>query len=293
MHQRAIVFASLGAAALSVAAIAQMPTEKPGARDPARVTAGTYTVDPNHTLVGWRVDHLGFNDYFGIFGDVTGTLSIDPANPSAAKVDVTIPIDPTVASEGLAEHLLRPGKDGGKPDFFGPDPAPARFVSTQVTPLADGMSAYILGNLTLNGHTRPVAMQATFTGAGEMMETRTVGFEGRAMIRRSEFGIDMGIPLVSDEVELDITAAFEAKAAAAEPQRPPPPPRDACGASKAEPWIGKKATAAVRAEVEKVTGAQSVRWIYPDSVVTQDYRSDRLNVVMDKGTDMIRRLRCG
>lgn len=290
--KRMLAALAAGAAALSVAAIAQMPAEKPGARDPARVAAGTYSVDPNHTLVGWRVDHLGYNDYFGIFGEITGSLSIDPANPAAAKVDVTIPINPTVASAALGEHLLRPGKDGGKPDFFGPDPAPARFVSTQVTPHADGTSAYILGNLTLNGRTRPVAMHAEFAGAGEMMGARTVGFHGRAMIRRSDFGIDTGIPLVSDEVELDITAAFENKGAQ-EPQRPPPPPPDACGASKAEPWIGKKATAAVRAEVERASGAKSIRWLYPDSVVTMDFRPDRLNVTMDKRTDVIRSVRCG
>lgn len=135
-------------------------------------------------------------------------------------------------------------------------------------------------------------MHAEFAGAGEMMGARTVGFHGRAMIRRSDFGIDTGIPLVSDEVELNITAAFESKGAQ-EPQRPPPPPPDACGASKAEPWIGKKATVAVRAEVEKATGAKSIRWLYPDSVMTMDHRPDRLNVTMDKGTDVIRKVRCG
>lgn len=68
---------------------------------------------------------------------------------------------------------------------------------------------------------------------------------------------------------------------------------DACGASKVEPWIGKEATVPVRAEVAKAAGAASDRWIYPDSVVTQDFRPDRLNVVMEKGTDRIMSARCG
>ena len=51
----------------------------------------------------------------------------------------------TTASKGLTEHLLRAGKDGGKPDFFGPAPAAARFVSTSVK--ADGMKAMITGDL--------------------------------------------------------------------------------------------------------------------------------------------------
>jgi polyisoprenoid-binding protein YceI len=279
------------AAALTATAFAQVPTEKPGAIDVSRVSGGTYQADPNHTLVGWRVDHLGFSDYFGLFGDVTGTLTIDPANPSAAKVDMTIPINPVVASQGLHDHLLRPGKDGAKPDFFGPDAAPAHFVSTSVSPSVDGLAAYIVGDLTLNGHTRPVAIQARFTGAGTMMGSEQVGFAGTALIKRSDFGITTGIPLVSDEVELDLTAAF--MKTAAEPQPRPEPAVNACHADKVKAWFGKKATPAVREEVAAATGAKGVRWLYPDSVVTQDYRADRLNVRMDKGTDVIRSASCG
>lgn len=288
---RMLPVAVIAAASLAVAASAQVPTEKPGALDPARVTGGTYQADPNHTLVGWRVDHLGFSDYFGLFGDVAGTLTIDPANLSAAKVDVTIPINPVVASQGLHDHLLRPGKDGGAPDFFGPESAPAHFVSTSVSPSVDGMAAYILGNLTLNGHTRPVAIQARFTGAGTMMGSEQVGFSGRALIKRSDFGISSGIPLVSDEVELDLTAAFQKKAS--EPQPRPVPAMNACNGDKVKAWFGKKATGAVRAQVATATGAKSIRWLYPDSIVTQDYRADRLNVRMDKGTDVIRSASCG
>ncbi len=186
----------------------------PGVEDVSRVTAGSYTADPAHTLVGWRVDHLGFNDYFGIFGNVSGTLELDPTNLSAAKLSVTIPIaEVTTANAGLTEHLLRAGKDGAKPDFFGPAPAAATFVSTSVKPGEDGKEALITGNLTINGITRPVTIEAEFTGAGAnpMSKVETVGFEGEAKIKRSDFGINGFIPLVSDEVELDITAAFEKK----------------------------------------------------------------------------------
>ena len=189
----------------------QMPTEAPGKPDPSRVAAGTYALDPNHTLIGWRVDHLGFSDYFGVFGDATGTLTLDPANPAAAKVDVTIPVAKVLtASPGLNEHLLRPGKDGGKPDFFGPNPANARFVSTQVTPGSDGTSATIVGDLTLNGQTHAVTIAARFKGAGTFPGGKpTVGFQGKATISRSQWGISTGVPLVSDAVELDISAPFE------------------------------------------------------------------------------------
>ena len=210
---------TLGLAAASLAALtigtlhAQQgtPRQLPGAMDVSRAQAGTYAVDPNHTLIGWRVNHFGFNDYFGIFGGSTGTLTIDPAAPQNAKVDITVPVaNVTTANAGLTAHLLKPAGENGKADFFGANPAAAHFVSTKVEP--NGTKAKISGDLTLNGVTKPVVIDAEFTGAGNaMMPPRrlTLGFEGTTTIKRSDFGIGFGIPMVADEVELDITAAFE------------------------------------------------------------------------------------
>lgn len=210
--------APIAAVALAIiavpAVIAQSPAASPsapGAPDKSRVTAGTYAADSNHTMVVWQVDHLGFSNYTGIFGDVTGTLVLDPKNPTASKVDVTIPVAKvTTASAGLTAHLLREGKDGGKPDFFGPNPADAKFVSTSVVVDKDGDEAKVMGNLTLNGVTKPVTLDVDFHGAGMGMNKKeTVGFEADTTIKRSDFGVSMGIPFVSDEVELKIHAAFE------------------------------------------------------------------------------------
>jgi polyisoprenoid-binding protein YceI len=181
----------------AVPLIAQSAPQMPGTMDVARVTAGTYNTDPGHTLIGWRVSHFGFNDYFGIFGDATGTLTLDPANPNAAKVDITIPVGKvTTASAGLTGHLLRA-------------PADAKFVSTRV--VASGTSAKITGDLTLNGVTKPVVLDATFSGAGNnpFNKKATVGFHATSVIKRSAFGISYAVPIISDDVTLDISVAFE------------------------------------------------------------------------------------
>ncbi|MFM7404125.1 MAG: YceI family protein [Erythrobacter sp.] len=202
--------AMIGAIAAAPALFAQAAPEMPGEADPARVTAGTYAADSNHSLIAFEVNHFGFNDYYGLFGDVAGTLEIDPANLDAAKVDVTIPIaNVTTANKRLTDHLLRPGKDGGKPDFFGPAPTAARFVSTSVK--AEGLMATVTGDLTMNGITKPVSLEAEFTGAGinPFSKKQTIGFEAETEIKRSDFGVNYGIPLIGDEVELDISVAFE------------------------------------------------------------------------------------
>ncbi|RZK02184.1 MAG: polyisoprenoid-binding protein [Novosphingobium sp.] len=217
LSRKNLGFIAAAAAALAVTAplVAQQAPGKPGARDAARVTGGTYTVDNEHTLVRWKLDHLGITPYLGLFGQITGSLTLDPKNPNAAKVDVTIPVAKvTTASPGLTAHLLKaPAAAGGKPDFFGPSPADARFVSTAVVADAAAGTAKITGNLTLNGVTKPVTLDANFYGAGKAPAAQggaeNVGFEGKATIKRSDFGLGLAVPMVSDEVDLEIVAAFK------------------------------------------------------------------------------------
>ena len=206
---RRILFAGL--VALSTVAIAKAPSVAPGSRKVAAVSGGTYDVDPGHTLVVWTLDHMGFSPYTGIFGDVAGTLVLNPKRPNRASVDVRIPVSKVVtASAGLTQHLLRAGKDGAKPDFFGPNPGEARFRSNSV--VTTGQKAMIRGQLTLNGMTRPVTLDATFYGAGKMPAAmggqENVGFRATGTIMRSQFGLTTGIPLVGDQVKLEISAAF-------------------------------------------------------------------------------------
>jgi polyisoprenoid-binding protein YceI len=204
----------LAIAAAAVPGQSQLPSEQPGKLDKSRVTAGNYAVDATHSMIEWRVNHLGFNDYFGLIGQLGGTMQFDPANPAATRLTATIPVSKVVTVDAaLTAHLLKPAPEGGKADFFGANAADATFVSTSVVPGADGMSATVNGNLTLNGVTKPATFTARFTGAGTNFFNKapTVGFEGEAVIKRSEFGMGFFAPLVADEVKLSITIAFEKK----------------------------------------------------------------------------------
>jgi len=208
---RIVLATLLAATAIATPLVAQ---QMPGSKDKAAITGGSYTVDANHTLVKWEVNHFGFSPLWGLFGQVTGTMQLDPKNPAASKVDVTIPVSKMVTGvPGFTAHLLRDGKDGGKPDFFGSAPADAKFVSTSVVIDASGEAAKVAGNLTLNGITKPVTLDVDFYGAGkapaQMGGKENVGFEAEAKIKRSDFGLGYAVPLVSDEVELTIAAAFQ------------------------------------------------------------------------------------
>ena len=212
---RALAFAlPLVVVATAGPGVSQLPSTPPGTPDKTRVTAGTYAVDATHSMIAWRVNHLGFNDYFGLFGQLGGSMTFDPANVAATKLTATIPVSKVVTVDaGLTAHLTKPGADGAKPDFFGANAADATFVSTKVVPGADGVSATVEGNLTLNGVTKPATFTAKLIGAGTNFfnKAATVGFHGESTIRRSEFGLGFFAPLVADEVNLEITSDFEKK----------------------------------------------------------------------------------
>ncbi|NJC33232.1 polyisoprenoid-binding protein YceI [Sphingomonas jejuensis] len=214
MHMKHLA-ALASAVALPAAALALQPPPPPAAGRPApqpprpvdtsSIRAGSYTLDGAHTQVLFRVEHFGFNSYWGLFGQgSSGTLTLDPAQPGRAQVSITIPIAQVqTTSPQLNQHLQTA-------DFFDAATHPtATFRSTSVQ--VQGQRARIAGNLTLRGQTRPVVLDARLSGAGAnpMNQKATVGFEATAVVKRSEFGINYAVPGVSDDVELRITAAFE------------------------------------------------------------------------------------
>lgn len=187
--------------------IAQQMPAAPGAKDPSRVTGGAYQVDPGHTQVAFAYDHMGFSNNFGIISGLTGSLTLDPKNVAASKVSIEVPIaNVRTGIQALDDHLM-------KSDFFDAGKFPkATFVSTGVK--ADGPTgADISGNLTIKGITKPVTLDAQFYGAGKAPAMaggkENVGFVATTNVKRSDFGMGYGVPMVGDSIELKIVAAFQ------------------------------------------------------------------------------------
>lgn len=202
MRSAPLMLAGLALGLAPPALAQQLPKTAPGTPNLRQITAGTYTVDPAHSQIAFTVNHLGFSHYRGIFGNLTGKMTMDPKAPARARVSIDIPIRKVVTTvDELNTQLLSDA-------FFDAARYPtAHFEATSIRPM--GRKARIAGNLTLKGITRPVVLDATFVGAGVMMGKRTVGFDATTTIKRSEFNIMNGIPLIPDEVPLTIAVAFE------------------------------------------------------------------------------------
>jgi polyisoprenoid-binding protein YceI len=193
------------ALALVIAAVpasSQMPKEPPGKPDTARVTAGTYAIEPKHTQIRFTVLHFGFTPFSGFFSGASGSLAIDPAKPGAASVSIEVPTSTALVTVPKLTDELR------SPMFFDPEKYPTmKFVSDKV--VVHGTHATIHGQLSLHGQTHPLTLEASFVGAGAAFGKRTVGFTATGTLKRSDYGITAVLPLVSDEVQIDIAAAFE------------------------------------------------------------------------------------
>jgi hypothetical protein len=65
-----------------------------------------------------------------------------------------------------------------------------------------------------------------------------------------------------------------------------------CDAAKAKALIGRKRSPKVEADALRLSGAGTLRWLPIGTMVTMDYRSDRLNLHLDR-RGRIRSVNCG
>ena len=161
--------------------------------------AGTYKIDPVHSVAYFEVGHAGgISRFMGRFNDISGELVVDTPEKSKVKVDVKVDSVDT-RNEGLDKHLK-------SPDFFNAVQFPMlSFASTAVT-LGGNGEGTLAGNLTLHGVTKPVTfkLKEIGTGNGPKGDAR-VGYTAATTIRRSDFGIAYGIPkAATDDVDLRI-----------------------------------------------------------------------------------------
>lgn len=198
---------TISALLLLAAAASPAGAQQAATRNPADVQAGTYSIDPDHTQIGFTLSHMGFSNYSGRLSGVTGTLTLADGDRSASKLSVTVPAKSfSTTSQKLDEELV-------SADWFDAKKFPSiTFTSTKVTPTGAD-SATITGDLTLHGVTKPVTLTAHFIGAGNnpLSKAYTVGFDATGTVKRSDFGVTKYVPLIGDEVQLDLHGAFQKK----------------------------------------------------------------------------------
>jgi polyisoprenoid-binding protein YceI len=165
--------------------------------------AGTWSVDPGHTEVGFVGRHLGLTKTRGRFTGVDGTVHVAD-DPTASTIDVTIDMASVESGSTNRDDHLRSAS------WFDVDNHPtAQFRSTAIT--VDGNGATVTGDLSIKGITRTVELDVEYLGyARDPWGSDRVAFSASATINREDWGItndmtlDSGRLLVSKRIQLQL-----------------------------------------------------------------------------------------
>ena len=174
----------------------------------------TYQIDSAHTHAQFKVRHLMISNVKGDFDKVSGTVTIDDANPSASSINVTIEVASISTREPQRDAHLKSA------DFFDVEKFPAiTFVSKEVVKSGDDCYE-VVGDLTIHGVTKTVDLNVEDV-TPELKDPFGLyrrGASAKTTILRSDFGLKYNMVLeaggfaISDEVHITIDTEFTRQA---------------------------------------------------------------------------------
>ena len=175
----------------------------------AQAAQDHFVIDPVHTRIAFRVEHLGLSHSIGTLSGANGTLDFDPSDWSGAKLDVSIPLERLdMGNDGWKKKVLSDAfLDSAKQPV-------AHFVATSVAPI-DKTHAKVSGTLSLRGRDSTVVLDVTLNGLKRSLYTefrKTAGFSATATLHRKELGMDAYPDAVGEDVSIDIEAEAHAHA---------------------------------------------------------------------------------
>ncbi len=162
----------------------------------AATDAPSYEVDASHSSVVFKIQHAGVSNFYGRFTDIDGAWTFDPADPSTARFNFSVPTRSVETDNNRRNEHLKSG------DFF--NAAQFReitFESTSVKQVSGDMYE-MTGNLTLMGETRKITAELQWLGTGEMRGATLGGFEARFSIDRTDYGMDFMVGPLGRDVDL-------------------------------------------------------------------------------------------
>ena len=175
------------------------------------VPTGTWKADAVHSTVGFAVKHMGVSTVRGQFDEFDGTLEI--GENGTARAFGTVQTASVDTHESQRDEHLR------SPDFFDAENHPELKFESRAIEARDEDTFEITGDLTINGVTRGIVLDAEVTGTDVDPQGNTrVGLEVTGELSRKDYemkfnaALGSGNLVVSDKVRLllDISAVKQA-----------------------------------------------------------------------------------
>jgi polyisoprenoid-binding protein YceI len=165
--------------------------------------AGTYTIDPAHTNVGFVARHMVFTRVRGQFPEVQGTVIL-AEDPADSTVDVTIRTATVTTGAADRDRHLRSA------DFFDVENHPEMaFRSSSIRHLG-GPEFLVTGDLTIRDVAKPVELAVTVEGAGvDPWGRQVAGISARAEVDREQWGLTWNAALETGGVLVGRTVVLQ------------------------------------------------------------------------------------
>ncbi|MEI8341366.1 MAG: YceI family protein [Verrucomicrobiota bacterium] len=166
-------------------------------------TPESYKIDPVHSTIGFKIRHLA-GKVTGRFGEVSGTIQIDPEHPENSSVDAVIQVGSIDTANVKRDGHLKSA------DFFNATEFPAMIFKSKKVTVIDKENADVLGDLTIHGVTKEVTLRVQFLGKAKGPDgTPQSGWEATTKINRTDFGLKWnklveGTAMVGEEVDIDL-----------------------------------------------------------------------------------------
>jgi polyisoprenoid-binding protein YceI len=155
--------------------------------------AGTWSLDPVHSIVGFEVGYLA-GTFKGTFRDVSATLVV--GEDGRATLEGTAQVASVdVKDENQDAHLQ-------SPDFFDAESYPElRFKAEDIR--LDGEAVTVNGEITIKGITKPTTLTGTVAHPiDDPWGNKRLGLTLTATVDRTDFGLNWNNPLPSGDLAL-------------------------------------------------------------------------------------------
>lgn len=158
-----------------------------------------FKVDPSHTSIVFKVDHMGFAPVYGIMGGADGTFTINDAKPEQSAFDLSFKVDTLNTLDKKRDDHLKSA------DFFNAKQNPAITVKSKSVKKTGADTYDVTADVTLNGVTKPVtfAVKRHKMGKDPWGNTR-IGASANFKVKRTSHNMTfMSKPgEVGDEVDV-------------------------------------------------------------------------------------------
>jgi polyisoprenoid-binding protein YceI len=177
------------------------------------MTTTTYELDPVHSHLGFSVRHMMVSQQRGQFAGVSGTLTLDRADLSKSRVEVTIDVATVNTNNADRDNHIRSA------DFFDVANHPKITFASREVQVQDDGELRVTGDLTIRGTTRSVVLTAEPISeeSKDPFGNIKVGTSVTGKISRKDFGLvwnailETGGVALGDDVKLMLDVQFQRK----------------------------------------------------------------------------------